>query len=295
MGRIFDPTQFRRPWMFNYAQNPNILLLDDRLRVFFTCRPERDSAGNCVSLTAFVDLEKSEPFKIIGLSDQPVLELGNPGDFDEFGIMPGSIVPIDDNVIYLYYVGWTRMYSVPYEWSNGLAISTDSGKSFRKYSKGPIMGATFDDPYLQACPRVHKVSPNEFVMWYNSDTACLFDGTNWSIYNPIVLPTIVEKECQTSSSFISFNGQNHLFFSFRHGIDFRNQNKGYRIGYAVGEGFENWARVDHLSDLSVSRSGWDSEMVCYPHVVEIDKQIYMFYCGNNFGQQGFGVARLDNV
>jgi len=312
IGQIFDPTQHRTNWMQHYAQNPNVIELEDRLRIYFTYRPERDADGNCVSNITYADFEKEEPFKLISVANGPILELGGPGDFDQFGIMPGSVLNMPKkNEIWLYYVGWTRMGPVPYKWSNGLAISYDNGKTFEKYAKGPIMGATFNDPYLQACPRVMQLNTEEFIMWYNSGSewnlldghyesvyitrfATSKDGIHWSENNPQVIPTKVEKECQTSASFISFGQKNHMFFSYRYGLDFRNREKGYRIGYAYGTDYQNWTRDDEMSDFTVSAKGWDSEMVCYPHVIKLNGKIYMFYCGNNFGQNGFGVAVLEN-
>lgn len=312
IGQIFDPAQHRTNWMYNYSQNPNVLELPDRLRIYFTCRPQRDTNGNCVSNTAYADFEKQEPFKLIEVASQPVLQLGGAGDFDQFGIMPGSILNLKDkNEIWLYYVGWTRMHAVPYKWANGLAISYDNGKTFKKYSKGPIMAASFNDPYLQACPRTLQLNNNEFIMWYNSGIewnlidnhyesvyitrfATSRDGIRWTENNLQVIPTKVEKECQTSASFISFNGQNHIFFSYRHGLNFRNKENGYRIGYAYGNDYQNWIRADEMNDFTVSETGWDSEMVCYPHIIKLNGQIYMFYCGNNFGENGFGVAKLEN-
>lgn len=312
LGQIFDPTQNKKPWMNHYSQNPNVLQLEDRLRIYFTCRPERNELGNYVSNTAYADFEKKEPFKLIRVADCPVLELGGPGDFDEFGIMPGSVLSIEEkNEIWLYYVGWTRMHSVPYKWSNGLAISKDNGKTFVRYTKGPIMGATFNDPYLQACPRVMRLDNGEFIMWYNSGTewnlinghyesvyvtrfANSKDGIHWSENNREVIPTKVPKECQTSAAFIRINNNNHIFFSYRYGLNFRNREYGYRIGHAYGNNYVDWIRSDEMSDFTISNGGWDSEMVCYPHVVEVNRRVYMFYCGNNFGQNGFGVAVLES-
>ena len=169
LGQIFDPTRHKTILMNHYSQNPNVLELEDKLRIYFTCRPERDEIGNCVSNTAYADFEKEEPFKLIEVAENPVLQLGGPGDFDEFGIMPGSVLNMEDKKeIWLYYVGWTRMHSVPYKWSNGLAISKDNGKTFERFSKGPIMGSIFNDPYLQACPRTMRVGNDEFIMWYNA-------------------------------------------------------------------------------------------------------------------------------
>ena len=43
-------------------------------------------------------------------------------------------------------------------------------------------------------------------------------------------------------------------------------------------------------ELNVSESGWDSEMVAYPHVVKEDNRLIMFYNGNKFGNTGIGYA-----
>jgi len=45
--------------------------------------------------------------------------------------------------------------------------------------------------------------------------------------------------------------------------------------------------------ISVSKSGWDSEMISYPHVFELDDKIYMLYLGNQVGKAGFGLAELE--
>jgi len=43
-------------------------------------------------------------------------------------------------------------------------------------------------------------------------------------------------------------------------------------------------------NLSVSESGWDSQMVEYPFVFDHAGARYMLYSGNTFGQTGFGLA-----
>ena len=38
---------------------------------------------------------------------------------------------------------------------------------------------------------------------------------------------------------------------------------------------------------------WDGDMVCYPHLTEIDGRIVLLYNGNAFGREGFGAAVLE--
>ena len=49
------------------------------------------------------------------------------------------------------------------------------------------------------------------------------------------------------------------------------------------------------SGIDVSKDGWDSEMLCYPHVFKCDDNIFMLYNGNQFGRYGFGLAVLDRL
>ena len=125
--------------------------------------------------------------------------------------------------------------------------------------------------------------------------ATSLNGLDWKRNGQPIIPIIVENECQTSSSIFQRNGLYHMFFSYRHGSDFRsNFNRGYRIGYAYSSDLHNWTREDSLGGIGISESGWDSRMVAYPHIREIDGKIYMFYCGNDFGKGGFGYAVLED-
>ena len=67
----------------------------------------------------------------------------------------------------------------------------------------------------------------------------------------------------------------------------------YRLGYAESEDGLRWERKDHLMDLPTSDSGWDSEMIAYPHVFHHKGATYLLYCGNSFSKSGFGLAILD--
>jgi len=54
-----------------------------------------------------------------------------------------------------------------------------------------------------------------------------------------------------------------------------------------------WSRDDSQAGIDVSDSGWDEEMVSYPHVFEVDGRWYLAYLGNGVGRDGFGLAVLE--
>lgn len=64
------------------------------------------------------------------------------------------------------------------------------------------------------------------------------------------------------------------------------------MGYAYSDDLYNWTRDDSMVGIELSKDGWDSKMIAYPHVSKIGDKYYMFYCGNDFGKEGFGYAEL---
>ena len=74
-----------------FAQAPATLLFDDRVRVYFSTRPDPDTAGQYVSLGGYVDLRRDNLFDVVAVSPHPVMTLGGRGAFDEFGTYPMTV------------------------------------------------------------------------------------------------------------------------------------------------------------------------------------------------------------
>lgn len=310
LGKVFDPAEHETaPWMQEYAQLPFPLLLDDAtLRIYFATRPKKGADMQYLSRSGYIDVQPNDFFKIRNISREPIMELGPPGAFDEFGSMTSSFIRVDDK-IYGYYTGWQRMQSVPYTMANGLGISSDGGDTFKKLSEGPIMGITIHEPFLLSGPIV-KIIDDKWRMWYLNGTkwindkgkfepvykiahATSDDGINWRRDGKEVLPSVFKDECQVSFALFHYRDKWNVIFASRQPTGFReDSNSAYRLGYAWSHDLRSWNRDDTQVGLDVSVNGWDSQMIAYPQVGEIDGRIYLFYCGNNFGQSGFGVAEL---
>jgi hypothetical protein len=67
----------------------------------------------------------------------------------------------------------------------------------------------------------------------------------------------------------------------------------YRLGYAESTDGLHWIRKDDEVGIHTSSSGWDSEMICFPCVIDVAGQRYLFYNGNQHGKTGFGYAILE--
>lgn len=310
LGQIFEfeSSPFAERYV-SHAQSPQALVLDDRIRVYFSTRTN-DSPGNFLSHVQFVDYDLGLN-KPINYSEHEVVGLGKLGTFDEHGIFPLSPVRVGDK-IYGYTNGISRRASVAVETGAGLVISSDNGNTYEKYGNGPVLSATTNEPFLVGDPFVRQFK-GQFHMFYlygkkwssgNSagvservykiGHAVSDDGINWEKDNEqIIEDSINSDECQALPTVIEIRGRYHMFFCYRHMEGFRNEKgKGYKIGYAYSDDLIKWTRDDKNGGISLSDNGWDSEMMCYPNIFQCQNDIYLLYNGNDFGRKGFGAAKL---
>lgn len=312
LGLVFGPRNAEgRPWLRGYAQAPATLLFDDFVRVYFSCRPDPDEQGQYVSYSAWADLDRRDPTRVLRVAERPVLALGQPGMFDEFGVYPFSVLRDGDRVLG-YYGGWTRCESVPFNVAIGLATSRDDGMTFERAGPGPVLSYAPDEPFVISGPKIRRFA-GALHLWYIAGrrwklvqdrpepvyrirSATSADGVHWTrAGRDLVAPRIEEDEAQASPDVIRLGDRYHMFFCYRHSEGFRSKARGYRIGYAWSGDLREWHRDDALAGLNVSDDGWDSEMVAYPHVFELDGQVYMAYLGNAVGREGFGLAVLEGM
>jgi hypothetical protein len=312
LGLIFDPTKFNLPNnCVDFAQSPQALVFDEFVRVYFSTRELEADGKNYLSHIAYVDLSKN--FRdILRVSTHQVFPLGKPGCFDEHGVFPLNVLRHNE-LIYGFSSGVSRRVSVAVDTAIGFAVSKDQGHTFERIGDGPVLAASLHEPCLVADPFVIHES-GTFHMWYIFGAAWKSfsgaevpdriykighatspDGITWAggQGRRIVSDVLGPDECQALPTVMRINDEFHMFFCFRQPNDFRNNPaRSYRIGHATSDDLVEWKRTDSTLRLDCSASGWDSEMLCYPHVFGMDGEIYMLYNGNNFGRRGFGVAQL---
>lgn len=312
LGHVFDPQAISgRPWLKEFAQAPATLVFDDFVRVYFSCRPPADASGQYVSYSAYVDLDRSDLFRVVDVAAKPILSLGGLGEFDEFGTYPVSVVR-DGGQVRAFYAGWTRCESVPFNVAIGTAVSDDDGATFTRVGNGPVIPYSLDEPFVMSGPKVRRYGDTWYLWyiagrkWKNVDgrpepvykirMATSPDGYHWTKVNrDLIESRIEEDEAQASPDVFYANGEYHMFFSYRYSADYRGKAGGYRIGYASSTDLVTWARDDDRAGIDISVDGWDSEMISYPHVFELDGSTYMAYLGNQVGRHGFGLAILDGT
>jgi len=308
-GQIFSfKGSFLEKEYISHSQSPQAVVFDDYVRVYFSTRKKSEN-GKILSYVQFVDFDKSFR-RIVNHSTAPVVSLGKLGCFDEHGIFPMSPTLINDRFL-AYTTGWTRRKSVSVTTGIGLVTSYDKGLTFKKHGDGPVLTASLNEPFLVCDGFVRKYN-DLFHMWYIYGKAwkrrqsvaepertyvighaISDDGYIWEKEGRQVIPTIGDDECQALPTVIQIDSLWHMYFCYRSTFDFRtDQRKSYKLGYAYTRDLMNWTRDDTMSGIQVSEDGWDSEMMCYPNIFEMDGEIYLLYNGNGFGENGFGVARI---
>ncbi len=311
MGNVSSPEEPELPsWINDYIQAPNSIVHKDFVRVYFCTREQKDHDGQYVSRVAFFDTGFDGSFSAKKYSESPILNLGSLGEFDEFGTYPFSPLKLGDEVIAAY-GGWTRSEATPFDVSIGMAASDSEGINFQRFGLGPILTKSLNEPFVISSPKLRFFNGKYYLFyiagtkWISTDSkpdpiykircATSDNGIDWTKLDTDLIPSILNDEAQASPDVTYLGGAYHMFFCFRHGTDFRDNDRGYRIGYAYSKDLLNWTRDDKRSDLTISEHGWDSESVSYPHVFEYMENIYMLYLGNGIGKTGIGIAKLELV
>jgi hypothetical protein len=294
LGQVFAPAG-QYEWMQSHASSivPRPLSADI-VRVYFSCRDK----GNRSSI-AWVDIRlRADQFEVVALADAPVISPGTLGAYDDSGLSLGWIITIDGRE-WLYYVAWNLAVTVPYRNSIGLAELIDEGRRAKRVSSAPLLDRSDCDPYSLSYPCIIK-DQGQYRMWYgsckewlNNGQAMVFvikhavsnDGQQWTRTGTVIegkhpgdcvfaRPCVI-KEKDGYRMWLTVRGDR------------------YRIVYAESKDGLCWHLKERFT-FNSSESGWDSEMVCYPYVLEIGGQRYMFYNGNSYGKTGFGVARIEH-
>jgi len=294
IGKIFAPST-NYSWMISHASNPTAEHLhDDVFRIYFSCRDNKNR-----SHIGFADIDITSPSKILKLSNKPILGPGDRGAFDDSGVSIACIKTVASKK-FLYYLGWNLGVTVPWRNTIGLAIYNKKTQEFERFSKAPIVDRNTVDPFSTSYPFV-IYDNRRYKMWYGSHLrwgtkpkdmyhvikyAESQDGISWVRKNIIALNFKSSHEYAISRPCVIKEKKLYkMWYSYR--------GTTYRIGYAESQDGISWTRKDEKVGINVSKSGWDSEMIEYPFVLDHKEKRYMLYNGNGYGKTGFGLAILE--
>jgi hypothetical protein len=285
-------------WAASHAHVPTSIVLDsERIRVYAAFL-DRSKVGR----PGFVDVDASDPTKVLDVSSQPVLDIGEPGTFDDSGVTPLSVVE-DEGKLLMYYAGWQLGTRIRYFLFTGLAISEDGGNTFERYSRVPILDRSDAEPLIRSACHVLRSDDGLWRMWYGAGDRWISDPSgkpvptytmryleshDGRVWGPQGAPCLDLRDADEFGfgrpCVLQEGGLFKMWYSRRSLRD------GYRLGYAESPDGKDWTRLDDQVGIDVSDSGWDSEMQCYPSIQRTPHGTFMFYGGNGYGATGFGVA-----
>lgn len=294
LGRIFNPCgQFE--WVVSHAMLPVVdHISGDLYRIYFSGRDAEN-----ISRIGYVVIDINNPLHVIELSKRAVVDIGLLGCYDDNGVSPTCIVNNGEQK-FLYIMGWNKGSKVRAAEISGLAISTDGGASFQRYSNVPVIERTDKEPYTILVISCILKENGIWRMWYDSADYWIneslprynikyaesTDGIHWERKGIVSVNYKNAEETRVSrASVIKEGGIYKMWYCFAIGTG------GYNMGYAESADGISFTRMDDKVGILLSDNGWDSEMLCYPNVFKHNDDMYMLYCGNGYGKTGFGIAK----
>jgi hypothetical protein len=298
LGQIYIPKEIgRHPKLMSHAANPLPVHLDgDVYRVFFSGRDEKNRSS-----VGAVDIDLVER-KIIKDYYLPFFEHGSIGSFFADGVSIGNCYEID-GVRYMLFMGWQNPKNEHWRGDIGRLIVTPE-LTLELDRSQPFIGCDQHDLISLSYPWVSERPIGGYDMWFGSTLdwdagngemlhvlqhASSKDGHQWYRSGLSVPHSIGGAQAFSRPTVVqNREGIFEMWFSYRSG-----SGEKYRIGYAKSENSLNWALELDKAGITVSESGWDSEMIEYPFVFDHNNSRYMLYNGNGYGKTGFGLAVLD--
>lgn len=296
LGQLFVASG-QMPWMQSHCSMPFAeRIAGDVFRIWFA---PRDAANR--SHGAWLEIDIRTPDKILRLCKAPALAPGAAGSFDSQGAAV-SCAAQAGGVRRLYYIGWSKNDRAPYHIAIGLAESRDGGNTYARHPANPILDRNAADPWMVSTPYVLPTRDG-WRMWYLSVTgwpdpaqqphydlrqAISADGVSWQTEPTPCVTFHHPTEIAIARPSVLKDGDTWRMWFCHRGTDYA-----YRIGYAESPEGVTWTRRDDRAGIGISESGWDSEMIAYPHVFNHAGARYMLYSGNGFGRGGMGLAILE--
>ncbi|MDR2396784.1 MAG: hypothetical protein LBD69_02955 [Puniceicoccales bacterium] len=293
-GVIYCPSN-EREWANNSALQPTPYLLDeDTIRVYCGFRDK-----NGVGRVGFVDVAAKNPSIIKFISKTPALDIGEPGMFDDNGVVPTHVLKVG-NSIYLYYAGYCLLDKVRFFAFTGLAVSRDGGLNFVRYQNFPITDRRNKEELFRV---IHTIfyDENKYKAWYG--------GGNHFIEGKYKTLPVYDIRYMESSDGIKFPDCGEIAITIPNGCHrvgrpwvykenaiykmfygYGSEAHPYKLAYATSIDGIAWDAQD--INLTLFSSGFDSQMMAYPAFIKVNGCGFLFYNGNDYGKTGIGYAKL---
>lgn len=272
-----------------------IVLNNNVIRVYAAFCDERNRGR-----VGYVDVDRANPSIVLGISEDPCMDIGSPGTFDDSGVLPTCMIQERDT-LYMYYCGFQKQVNVPYTSLLGIAVSNDGGNNFHRIKNTPVLERVQGELFIRT-GAFCVCSGDEYELYYASGDEWfeLYEGKLEPIYNLKRIST-EDMSTFTGKGSVVINLQNdeygitipqyfknkekeQLLFSVR------SCNRGYRLEYAT-KNLGEWVRQGEIG-IADNATGWYREMQCFGKILRVDGRTMLFFSGNHYGIGGMGWTEL---
>ncbi|OAB63459.1 hypothetical protein AY599_17295 [Leptolyngbya valderiana BDU 20041] len=282
------------PKLHSHASNPlPIHLYDDVYRFFYSGRDRQNRSS-----VSFVDIDILKRV-VVYTHPVPIFLHGEPGEFYSHGVSIGCYHSLDGND-YLFFMGW--QYPNNQHWKGEIGcVQLINNQVPKLESPKLVLSLDTEDPISLSYPCI-LFERGTYKMWYGSTItwetdngemlhvikyATSVDGRTWEKQGLAIPYELGVAQAFSKPTVIRNKEGYHMWFSYRGGLG-----RKYRLGYSYSEDSIKWSKVVLNPGISISNSGWDSEMIEYPFVFNHKGKYFMVYNGNSYGKTGFGIAVL---
>ncbi|KQW97695.1 hypothetical protein [Flavobacterium sp. Root420] len=279
----------------SHASNPlAIHLYNDVFRIFYSARNVLNKSS-----VSFVDIDVIT-LENINNPDEVIFSYGQKESFYSHGVSIGNCY-LEKNKHYILFMGWQLKDGEHWRGDVGRLELIDK-KTLLLNPIDPFMGVDEEDKISLSYPWV-MFHEGIYKMWYGSTIdwtsengemihiikyATSIDGESWKKHGIAIPYEIGVAQAFSKPSVLIDDKGYHMWYSYRSGDGTK-----YKIGYSHSVDGIHWERRHNDVGIDVSKTGWDSEMICYPFVFEHKNNRYMLYNGNEYGKSGFGMAKFE--
>jgi hypothetical protein len=306
MWEIFREIKFEEvapKWAASHIQLPSARITSHGdIEIFYSTR-DTDNRSHIVSF--FVD--RNDVGRVTEKSNNPIVNLGDHGTFDEDGLMMSSVLE-RGSISYIYYTGFRRCNGTGFTTAIGILVrNNDCGAVYNRFSQGPIIGASVAEPFFTNSPFVFYQN-EKFHMIYGSGSGWnqngekhegkyhlrireSRDGLQWDdpgtdIFEPNNF------ECATRASTLEQKDGFVLYFCVRGMEEFRGGSNSYKLWQSVYDvndfKFARKNRVKFTNPEKIEKEN----MQAYPSTFTVEGVNYLMFNGSDFGKNSIFFARM---
>lgn len=284
--KIIDTKKFK----IKFASLPTPYIYKNNLIIFYSPRDKKNK-----SYVAYSEFDKK--FNLIK-KNKILVKKNIFNKYFSDGIMPSCFLKSLKGFIF-YFCGWSKIKNYPFH--QEIIYSKMNEKNIKLEKRFYKINLKKNNPLYVTNPFIIKVK-KRYLMFYLSALKWMKNNNKkiskygikiaksnnlkkWSTSKKYLFPLDEFSEIAQARPVVFFYKKFYwLFYSSR------KSRFDYRIKFSKSKDCLKWSRPQFCRFRNSSL--WCNQMKAYPYVFKFNKKIYMLFCGNQYGKNGIGLAKL---